>query len=110
VAVCLRANDLLLNSRQQQLRFGQRQTQIGDLTKTTRPADRQYPTGRIALFMIPQSMDGPTKAAEACTEIEEEPPKSALLHSVWVFLNLCGCFGGQADRGGSLVLTAMLVR
>jgi len=28
----------------------------------------------------------------------------------WVFLKLCGCFGGQSDRGGSLVLTAMLVR
>jgi hypothetical protein len=34
----------------------------------------------------------------------------ALCNFRWVFLNLCGCFGGQPDRGGSLVLTAMLVR
>jgi hypothetical protein len=32
-----------------------------------------------------------------------------LIALFWVFLNLCGCFGGQPDRGGSLVLTAMLV-
>jgi hypothetical protein len=38
----LRSNNPLLNLRQQQLRFGQRQTQIGDLTKTIRPADRHH--------------------------------------------------------------------
>jgi hypothetical protein len=37
VVVGLRGNDLLLNLRQQELRFGQRQTQFGDLTKTIRP-------------------------------------------------------------------------
>jgi hypothetical protein len=42
VVVCLRGNDLLLNLRQQQLRFGQRQTQIVDLTKTVRPADLHH--------------------------------------------------------------------
>jgi hypothetical protein len=40
--VRLHSNDLLLNLRQQQLRFRQRQTQIGDLTKTVRPADRHH--------------------------------------------------------------------
>jgi hypothetical protein len=33
----LRGNDLPLNLRQHQLRFGQRQAQVGDLTKTIRP-------------------------------------------------------------------------
>jgi hypothetical protein len=37
VVVRLHGNELLLNLRQQQLRFRQRQTQIGDLTKTLRP-------------------------------------------------------------------------
>jgi hypothetical protein len=50
VVVGLRRNDLLLNLRQQQLRFGQRQTQIGDLTKTIRPADRhQVETSRLTI-------------------------------------------------------------
>jgi hypothetical protein len=38
----LRGNDLLLNLRQQQLRFGQCQTQIGHLTKPIRSADRHH--------------------------------------------------------------------
>jgi hypothetical protein len=42
VVVGLRANNLLLNLRQQQLRFGQRQTQVGNITKTIRPADRHH--------------------------------------------------------------------
>jgi hypothetical protein len=41
-AVGQRGNDLLRNLRQQQLRFGQRQTQISDFTKTIRPADRNH--------------------------------------------------------------------
>ena len=40
--VGLRGNNLLLNFRQQQLRFVQRQTQIGDLIKTIGPADRHH--------------------------------------------------------------------
>jgi hypothetical protein len=32
--VGLRGNDLLLNLHQQRLRFGQRQTEVGDLAKT----------------------------------------------------------------------------
>ncbi len=40
--VGLRGNDLLLNLSQQQFRFGERQTQISDLTKTIRPADRHH--------------------------------------------------------------------
>jgi hypothetical protein len=39
VVVRLHGNELLLNLRQQQLCFRQRQTQIGDLTKTLRPVD-----------------------------------------------------------------------
>jgi hypothetical protein len=39
VVVGLRGDDLLLNTRQKLLRFGQRQTQVGDITKTIRPAD-----------------------------------------------------------------------
>jgi hypothetical protein len=31
------------------------------------------------------------------------PPQSP-----WVFLKLCGCFGGQLGLGGSLVLRTML--
>jgi hypothetical protein len=86
----LRGNDLMLDLRQQQLRFGQRQTQVGYLTETIGPADRHHvetsrrpsipvstkrsvhsihksPAGNIpdrrnALFMIPQSMDGPCRA------------------------------------------------
>jgi hypothetical protein len=50
--VGLRGNDLLLNLRQQQLRFGQRQTQIGDLTKTVRPADR-YQVKTLGLTVNP---------------------------------------------------------
>jgi hypothetical protein len=42
VVVGLRGHDLLLDLRQQQLRLGQRQTQIGDLTKTIRPADLHH--------------------------------------------------------------------
>jgi hypothetical protein len=50
VVVGLRGNDLPLNLRQQQLRFGQRQTQIGDLTKTIRPADRHHvETSRLTI-------------------------------------------------------------
>jgi hypothetical protein len=39
VIVGLRGNDHLLNSRQQLLALSQRQTQVGDIAKTTRPAD-----------------------------------------------------------------------
>jgi hypothetical protein len=42
VIVGLRGNDTLLNARQQLLRFGQRQTQAGDIAKTTRPADLHH--------------------------------------------------------------------
>jgi hypothetical protein len=42
VVAGLRRNELLLNLRQQQLRFGQRQTQIADLTKTIRPAYQHH--------------------------------------------------------------------
>ena len=42
VVVGLRGNDLLLNLRQQPLRFGQCQTQIGHLTKPIRSADRHH--------------------------------------------------------------------
>jgi hypothetical protein len=42
VGVDLRGNNLLLNLRQQLLCFGQRHTQVGDITKTVRPADRQH--------------------------------------------------------------------
>ena len=38
VAVGLRGNDALLNCCQQPLPFGQRQTQVGDIAKTFRPA------------------------------------------------------------------------
>jgi hypothetical protein len=38
----LRGNDLLLNLRQQQLRFGQCQTQMGNLTKPIRSADLHH--------------------------------------------------------------------
>jgi hypothetical protein len=50
VVVGLRGNDLLLNLRQQQLRFCQRQTQIGDLTQTIRPADQHHvETSRLTI-------------------------------------------------------------
>jgi hypothetical protein len=42
VVVGLCGNDLLPNLRQQQLPFGQCQTQISDLTKPIRPANRHY--------------------------------------------------------------------
>jgi hypothetical protein len=44
--------------------------------------------------------------------VEQLDLQMGLSRFPWVFLNLCGCFGGggQPDRGGSLVLTAMLVR
>jgi hypothetical protein len=38
----LRGNDLMLDLRQQQLRFGQRQTQVGYVTETIGPADRHH--------------------------------------------------------------------
>ncbi len=42
VMVGLRSNNLLLNLRQQQFRFGQCQTQLGDLTEAIRPADLHH--------------------------------------------------------------------
>jgi hypothetical protein len=42
VVVGLRGNDILLNAHQQLLRLGQRQTQVSDITKTFRPADRHH--------------------------------------------------------------------
>jgi hypothetical protein len=42
VVVGLHGNHLLLNLRQRLLRFGRRQTHLGDLTKTTRPCDRHH--------------------------------------------------------------------
>jgi hypothetical protein len=54
VVVGLRGNDLLLNLRQQQLCFGQRKTQIGDLIKTIRPADRHHvETSRLTIHPGP---------------------------------------------------------
>jgi hypothetical protein len=38
----LLGESLLLNLRQQQLRFGQRQTQVGNISKPIRPADRHH--------------------------------------------------------------------
>jgi hypothetical protein len=38
----LLGDNLLLDLRQQQLRFGQRQTQIRDITKPIRPADHHH--------------------------------------------------------------------
>jgi hypothetical protein len=40
--VDLRGDNLLLNLRQQLLCFGQRHTQVGDIAKTVRPADRHH--------------------------------------------------------------------
>jgi hypothetical protein len=42
VIVSLCGNDILLNSRQQLLRFGQRQTQVGEIAKTIRSADLHH--------------------------------------------------------------------
>jgi len=42
MAAGLRGNDLLLNLLQQLLRFRQRHTQVGNITKTIRPADRHH--------------------------------------------------------------------
>jgi hypothetical protein len=42
VAVGLRRNEALLNARQQPLPFGQRQTQVGNIANTIRPADFHY--------------------------------------------------------------------
>ncbi len=50
MVVGLHGNELLLNLRQQQLRLGQRQTKIGNLTQTIRPADRHHvETARMAI-------------------------------------------------------------
>jgi len=38
----LRGDNLLLNLHQQLLRFGQRHTQISNITKAIRPADRHH--------------------------------------------------------------------
>jgi hypothetical protein len=40
--VGLLGDKLLLNSHQQLLRFGQRHTQVGNITKTIRPADLHH--------------------------------------------------------------------
>jgi hypothetical protein len=42
MVVGLRGYDLLLNTRQQLLGFGQRQTQLPDLAQTIRPVDRHH--------------------------------------------------------------------
>jgi hypothetical protein len=42
MGVNLLSDKLQLNLRQQQLRFGQRQTQIGEVANTIRPADRHH--------------------------------------------------------------------
>jgi hypothetical protein len=39
LVVGLRGSNILLNARQQLLRFGQRQTQVGEIAKTIRPTD-----------------------------------------------------------------------
>jgi hypothetical protein len=50
MVVGLRGDDLLLNLCQQQLPFGQRQTQIGDFTETIRPANRYHiETSRLTI-------------------------------------------------------------
>ena len=43
----LRGNDLLLQARQQQLPFGQGQTQVGDLTEIIRSVDRHDVNGLV---------------------------------------------------------------
>jgi hypothetical protein len=56
----LRGNDLPLNLRQHQLRFGQRQAQVGDLTKTIRPADRHHvETSRLTINLRPNQTQRP---------------------------------------------------
>ena len=42
MAVGLPGNNSLLNCRQQQLPFRQRQTEVGDIAKTIRPADLNH--------------------------------------------------------------------
>ena len=42
MGVGLLGDHLLLNSHQQLLRFGQRDTQVGNITETIRPADRHH--------------------------------------------------------------------
>jgi hypothetical protein len=42
MGVGLRGDNLLLNLHQQLLRFGQRQSQVRDITKTIKPADRHH--------------------------------------------------------------------
>jgi hypothetical protein len=60
VVVGLRGNDLLLNLRQQQLRFGQRQTQVGDLTEVIWPADLHHvKTSRLAVNPGPNQTQRP---------------------------------------------------
>ena len=48
----LRGNDLLLETRQQQLPFCQRQTEIGNIAKIIRPVDR-HDVARLVLTLSP---------------------------------------------------------
>jgi hypothetical protein len=60
VVVGLRGNDRLLQAYQSLLRFGQRQTQIGDLTKIIRPADHHHiATSRLSVHFRPNQTQRP---------------------------------------------------
>ena len=66
----LRRNDLLLDLHQQLLRFGQRQTQGCDVTKTIRPADRHH----LATSRLTITIAVPTK--RSVHSIRESPAGS----------------------------------
>jgi hypothetical protein len=60
MGVGLLGDKLLLNVRHQQLRFGQRQTSVGNLAKTIRPADRHYiDTAGLAINPRPDQTQRP---------------------------------------------------
>jgi hypothetical protein len=67
VLVGLRGDDLLLNTRQKLLRFGQRQTQMADIAKTIRPVDlHDVGTARLTIdtrFDQPQNPSHPQTPA-----------------------------------------------
>jgi len=91
VAPGLRGNDLLLETRQQQLPFCQRQTEIGDIAEIIGPVDRHHINGlflawfRICLFRVTQACatSRPVRAGfrlEGCPVLEAASlPGSSLL-------------------------------
>jgi len=61
----LRSHDLLLETRQQQLPFGQCQTEIGDIAEISRPVDRH-------------DVDGPALTASSSFHQPQNPSHASI--------------------------------